>query len=136
LWDGDFQENAAKAGQAAGFADQRGKQGVSHSTTACLRRYENTPDVSLVMKLLRFLSVASDPATIFKSGSAQMAQKTRRDPLAVNIAKGQEIPLQGGKNYFLFGDTDAHDGQGAQSLVVQMILTPPQQMGTWQMTVF
>ena len=44
--------------------------------------------------------------------------------------------MQGGKNYFLYGDVDQRDGQGAQSMLVQVIMSQPMQMGTWQMTVF
>jgi hypothetical protein len=54
----------------------------------------------------------------------------------VNIAKVQDIPMQGGKNTFMFGDIDIHDGQGAQAIVLQMIATQPQKMGVWQMTLF
>jgi hypothetical protein len=85
-----------------------------------------------------FVSIpfATDPATAFKSGAAQLAQKRGKQAPAINITKVQEIPMQGGKNYFLYGDIDPHDGQGAQSLVAQLIMAPPQQMGAWQMTIF
>ena len=36
----------------------------------------------------------------------------------------------------LYGDIDVNDGKGAQSLVLQMVNTPPQTMGTWQTTWF
>lgn len=76
----------------------------------------------------------TDPTNEFKSGITQLAQKAKKQPPVVNIGTVQEIPLQGGKNYMLYGDIDVKDGKGAQSLVLQMINTPPEPMGTWQMT--
>jgi hypothetical protein len=65
-----------------------------------------------------------------------MSRKAGKQPPEIDISKVQEIPLQGGKNYFLYGDMDYHDGLGKQYLISQMINTLPQQMGTWQMTLF
>ena len=78
----------------------------------------------------------TDPASAFKAAMTQLAQKARKQAPAIDISKLQEIPLQGGKNEFLFGDIDVHDGQGKQYLLAQMISTPPQPMGTWQITLF
>lgn len=78
----------------------------------------------------------TDPANAFKSGITQLSQKIKKQPPVVNIGTVQEIPLQGGKNYMLYGDIDFQDGTGVKSLVLQIISTPPQTMGTWQMTWF
>jgi hypothetical protein len=78
----------------------------------------------------------TDPANAFKAVLTQLAQKSRHQPPEIDIANAQEIPLQGGKNEFLYGDLDAHDGQGKQYLVAQMISAPPQMMGAWQITLF
>ena len=78
----------------------------------------------------------TDPASAYKSAMTQLAQKNRKPAPAVNIANVQDIPMQGGKNYFLYGDIDLQDGQGKQSLVLQMINTTPLTMGTWQMTLY
>ncbi len=80
--------------------------------------------------------ISADPATAFKSATAQLAQKNGKQPPTINISKVQELPIQGGKSNFLYGDIDLHDGNGPQSLVAQAISTPPQQFGSWQMTVF
>jgi hypothetical protein len=80
--------------------------------------------------------ISADPATAFKSATAQLAQKNGKQPPTINISKVQELPIQGGKSNFLYGDIDLHDGNGPQSLVAQTISTPPQQFGSWQMTVF
>jgi hypothetical protein len=79
---------------------------------------------------------SADPATAFKAAFTQLAQKAHKQPPVIDIAKAQNIPLQGGANEFLFGDIDFNDGQGQQYLVVQMINTPVIAMGTWQMTLF
>lgn len=76
----------------------------------------------------------TDPANAFKSGIAQLFQKVRKSPPVVNIGTVQEIPMKEGKNYIMYGDIDLKDGTGVQSLVLQMISTPPQPLGTWQMT--
>jgi hypothetical protein len=76
----------------------------------------------------------TDPTNAFKSGITQLAQKSKMKAPVVHIGTVQEIPLQGGKNYILYGDIDFGDGKGAQSLVLQMIDTPPEPMGTWQTT--
>ncbi len=76
----------------------------------------------------------TDPTNAFKSGMTQLAQKAKKQPPVVNIKTVQEIPLQGGKNYMLYGDIDVNDGKGAQSMVLQIICSPPEPMGTWQMT--
>ena len=78
----------------------------------------------------------TDPATAYKSAMTQMGAKVGKQAPEINVTKVQDIPMQGGKNSFLYGDLDAHDGQGKQFLVVQMITTTPQQMGAWQMTLF
>lgn len=78
----------------------------------------------------------TDPASAFKAVMTQLAQKSRKQAPDVDIANVQEIPLQGGKNEFLYGDMDMHDGQGKQYLVAQMISAPPQVMGAWQITLF
>ena len=78
----------------------------------------------------------ADPASAFKSAVTQLAQKNGKAAPVVNIAKVQDIPMQGGKNTFMFGDIDMHDGRGAQSILLQMIATQAQKMGVWQMTLF
>ncbi|SPE17908.1 exported hypothetical protein [Candidatus Sulfotelmatomonas gaucii] len=77
---------------------------------------------------------SADPATAFKAAFTQLAQKARKQPPAIDIAKVQDIAMQGGANEFMFGDIDFNDGQGKQYLVAQMISTPVVTMGTWQMT--
>ncbi|MGD0156002.1 MAG: hypothetical protein ABSB50_07880 [Terracidiphilus sp.] len=79
---------------------------------------------------------SADPATAFKAAFTQLAQKARRQPPLIDIAKVQDIPLQGGANEFMFGDIDFNDGQGKQYLVAQMVNTPVITMGTWQMTLY
>ena len=78
----------------------------------------------------------TDPASAFKAVMTQLAQKSRHQGPDIDIANVREIPLQGGKNEFLYGDMDMHDGQGKQYLVAQMISAPPQVMGAWQITLF
>jgi len=78
----------------------------------------------------------TDPASAFKAALTQLSQKSRHQAPDIDIAKVQELPLQGGKNEFLYGDMDVHDGQGKQYLVAQMISAPPQVMGAWQITLF
>jgi hypothetical protein len=78
----------------------------------------------------------TDPASAFKAALTQLAQKSRKQAPDIDIANVQEIPLQGGKNEFLYGDMDMRDGQGKQYLVAQMISAPPQVMGAWQITLF
>jgi len=78
----------------------------------------------------------TDPASAYKSAISQLSQKAKKQPPVVNIGKTQDIPIAGGKNTFLYGTIDFNDGKGAQSLVLQMISTTPQAMGTWQMTWF
>lgn len=86
----------------------------------------------------KFVAVpySADGATVFKSAAEQLARKSGHQAPTINIAKVQEVPMQGGRNYMLFGDVDAHDGQGPQSMVAQEILAPPQMMGAWQITIF
>jgi hypothetical protein len=76
----------------------------------------------------------TDPANAYKAAFTQLAQKARKQPPAIDIAKVQDMPMQGGKNYMLYGHMDFHDNLGKQYLVAQMINTMPQPMGTWQMT--
>lgn len=85
-----------------------------------------------------FVSIpyGTDPAKAYADVMTQMSQKARKQAPDVNISKVQEIPMQGGKNYMLYGDMDFHDGTGKLYLVAQMINTMPQQMGTWQMTLY
>jgi hypothetical protein len=80
----------------------------------------------------------TEPAAVFKAVIMQLYAKVRKPAPAIEISKVQEIPLAGGKNEFLYGDIDMHDGQGQQYLVVQMISAPPQAqlMGAWQITLF
>ena len=78
----------------------------------------------------------TDPATAFKEAFTQLARKAGHQPPDIDISKVQDIPMQGGKNYFFFGEMDFHDSKGKQYLVGQMINTMPLQMGTWQMTLF
>ena len=78
----------------------------------------------------------ADPASAYKAALSQMSRKAGKQAPAIEISKVQEIPLQGGKSYMLYGDMDFHDSQGKLYLVAQMINTMPQQMGTWQMTLF
>jgi len=54
----------------------------------------------------------------------------------MDVTKTHQMPIQGGKNYLLFGDVDRHDGKGSQSMVAQIIMTAPKAMGGWQMTIF
>ncbi len=54
----------------------------------------------------------------------------------IDIAKVQDIAMQGGTNEFMFGDIDFNDGQGKQYLVAQMINTLVIAAGTWQMTLY
>jgi hypothetical protein len=79
---------------------------------------------------------SADPATAFKAAFTQLAQKAHKQPPVIDIAKVQDIPLQGGANEFMFGDIDFNDGQGKQYLVVQMINTQVMAMGSWQMTLY
>lgn len=79
---------------------------------------------------------SADPATAFKAAFTQLAQQARKQPPVIDIAKVQDIAMQGGANEFMFGDIDFNDGQGKQYLVAQMINTPVITMGTWQMTLY
>lgn len=85
-----------------------------------------------------FVSIpwGTDPASAFKAALTQLMQKARKQAPDIDISKVQELPLQGGKSEFLYGDIDFHDAAGKQYLVVQMISAPPQVMGAWQMTLF
>lgn len=85
-----------------------------------------------------FVSIpwGTDPASAFKAVMTQMSQKGRKPAPEIEVAKVQELPIQGGKNEMLYGDIDMRDGQGKQYLVVQMISAPPQVMGAWQITLF
>lgn len=78
----------------------------------------------------------TDPANAYKSALTQMSRKSGKQAPEINISKVQEIPMQGGKNYMLYGDMDFHDSQGKLYLVAQMVNTMPQTMGTWQMTFY
>src|ERR1700739_3611728 len=74
---------------------------------------------------------SADPATAFRAAFTQLAQKARKQPPVIDIAKVQDIPMQGGANEFMFGDIDFNDGQGKQYLVAQMVNTPVIAVGTW-----
>jgi hypothetical protein len=78
----------------------------------------------------------TEPAKAFTEAFSQLARKAGKQPPEIEISKVQDIPLQGGKNYIMYGDMDFHDDKGKQFLVCQMINTQPLQMGTWQMTLF
>jgi len=79
---------------------------------------------------------SADPATAFKAAFTQLAQQARKQPPVIDIAKVQDIAMQGGANEFMFGDIDFNDGQGKQFLVAEMINTAVITMGTWQMTLY
>jgi hypothetical protein len=79
---------------------------------------------------------SADPATAFKAAFTQLAQKAHKQPPVIDIAKVQDIAMQGGANEFMFGDIDFNDGLGKQYLVAQMINTPVLAVGTWQMTLY
>jgi hypothetical protein len=49
-----------------------------------------------------------------------IAQKSRHPAPDVDIANVQEIPLQGGKNEFLYGDMDVHDMDSSDRLTAGM----------------
>jgi hypothetical protein len=79
---------------------------------------------------------SADPATAFKAAFTQLAQKAHKQPPVIDIAKVQEIAMQGGANEFMFGDIDFNDGVGKQYLVAQMVNTPVIAAGSWQMTLW
>jgi hypothetical protein len=79
---------------------------------------------------------SADPTTAFKAAFTQLSQKAHKQPPVIDIAKVQNIPMQGGANEFLFGDIDFNDGQGKQYLLAQMINTQVIAVGTWQMTLY
>ena len=82
------------------------------------------------------VSSSADPGSAYTSAIQQIARKAGKPAPDIEITKVQEIPMQGGRNTFLYGEMDVHDGQGKQFLVAQTISTTPQAMGAWQMTVF
>ncbi len=78
-----------------------------------------------------------DAATLFTQGSEQIAQKLGLPVPTITIQSTRNLPVQfGGKNFAVYGLVDAHDGRGAQAMVTQMIVTPPQALGAYQVTVF
>jgi len=86
-----------------------------------------------------FLAIpyGTDPAVTYKMANAQIAEKMRKEPPAINVTAVKELPITGGgKSYLLGGDIDAHDGQGPMQMVVQMIISQPMALGGYQMTVF
>jgi hypothetical protein len=85
-----------------------------------------------------FLAVpyTSDGGTLFTQVSAQIAQKMRTQAPSVTIQNVQNLPLSGGKNFMVYGQVDTHNGKGPQAMIAQMIVTPEQAMGAYQMTVF
>jgi hypothetical protein len=79
----------------------------------------------------------ADAATLFTEGSEQIAQKLRLPPPSITIQSTRNLPVKfGGTNFAVYGLVDAHDGRGAQAMVTQMIVTPPQALGAYQVTVF
>lgn len=80
---------------------------------------------------------SADAATLFTQGSTQIAQKLHLPPPTITIKSTQNLPVKfGGKNFAVYGLVDAHDGRGAQAMVTQMIVTPQQALGAYQVTVF
>jgi hypothetical protein len=79
-----------------------------------------------------------DPGRAYLAAAAQLAQKQRRQPPAINITKVTQAPSQGRANvYIIEGGVDAHDGQGTLSMVAQIYRTPPYDaQGNWSMTVY
>ncbi|HKR28067.1 MAG TPA: hypothetical protein VJS11_11455, partial [Acidobacteriaceae bacterium] len=75
-----------------------------------------------------------DGSTLFAQMATQIAQKTRTQAPKVTIQNVQNLPIQGGRNYMFYGEVDR--GQGPQALVAQVIVSPPQAMGAYQVTVF
>jgi len=79
----------------------------------------------------------ADAATLFTQGSEQIAQKLRLPPPTIAIQSTRNLPANfGGKNFAVYGHVDAHDGRGPQAMVTQMIVTPLQALGAYQVTVF
>ena len=79
----------------------------------------------------------ADAATLFTQGSEQVAQRLRLPPPTITIQSTRNMPVKfGGKSFAVYGLVDAHDGRGAQAMVTQMIVTPPQALGAYQVTVF
>ncbi len=80
---------------------------------------------------------SADAATLFVQGSEQVAQKFGLPSPTITIQSTRNLPANfGGKNLAVYGQVDAHDGRGAQAMVTQMIVTPPQALGAYQVTVF
>jgi hypothetical protein len=79
---------------------------------------------------------SADAATLFTQGSEQIARKLRLPPPTITIQSTWNLPLESGKNFMVYGQVDAHDGRGAQAMVAQMIVTLPQALGAYQVTVF
>jgi len=79
----------------------------------------------------------ADAATLFTQGSEQIAQKLRLPTPTITIQSTRNLPVKfGGKNFAVYGLVDAHDGRGAQAMLTQMIVTPLQALGAYQVTVF
>jgi hypothetical protein len=78
----------------------------------------------------------ADPATLFTQAGAQIAQKMRAQAPTVTVQNTQNLPIQGGKDFMIYGEVDSHDGNGAQAMVAQVVVSPPQVAGAYQMTVF
>ncbi|HZS62705.1 MAG TPA: hypothetical protein VFA43_25825 [Gemmatimonadaceae bacterium] len=72
----------------------------------------------------------TDAATTYKNAVAMMARKSGKPVPQIDVTSVQEIPMQGGKNNFVYG----HLNQ--QYFVAQMISTTPQVMNAWQITLF
>jgi hypothetical protein len=79
---------------------------------------------------------SADAATLLTQGSEQIAQKLHMPAPTINIQRTWSLPLESGKNFMVYGQVDAHDGRGAQAMVAQMIVTLPQALGAYQVTVF
>jgi hypothetical protein len=72
----------------------------------------------------------TDPGTLYTQVATQIAQKMRAQAPTVKIQQVQNLPLSGGKNFIVYGEVNA------QALIAQMIVTPPQVAGAYQITVF
>jgi len=102
----------------------------------------NSPQAGWLMPggaaLGNFIAVPynADAATLFTQGSAQVAQKLHLPAPTITIQSTRNLPIESGKNFAVYGQVDAHDGRGPQAMVTQMIVTPLQALGSYQVTVF
>jgi hypothetical protein len=72
----------------------------------------------------------TDPGTLYTQVATQIAQKMRSQAPTVKIQQAQNLPLSGGKNFMVYGEVNS------QALIAQMIVTPPQVAGAYQITLF